>query len=138
LQDQRPGEVNLSKPKAGNRRRKDEPVTFETVRQLALALPGVEEGKAYGTPAFRVGGKFLVRHREDDEIAIRVGFAAREVLMGTDPDTFYISEHYLRYPAMLIRLSRVDREDLRRLLEEAWRSYASKRMLAAFEESGTR
>ena len=128
----------MSKPKAVNRRRKGEPVTFETVRQLALALPGVEEGKSYGTPAFRVGGKFLARLREEDEIAIRVEFATREVLMGTDPETFYISEHYLRYPAMLIRLSRVDPEDLRKLLEEAWRSYASKRLLAAFEESGGR
>ena len=126
----------MSKPKAGNRRRKGEPVTFETVRQLALALPGVEEGKSCGTAAFRVGGKFLVRLREEDEIAIRVEFATREVLMGTDPETFYISEHYLRYPAMLIRLSRVDPDDLRRLLEDAWRSNASKRLIAAFEASG--
>jgi len=130
--------VNLSKLKAGKRRRKGEPVTFETVRELALALPGVEEGKAGGTPAFRVGGKFLLRLREADEIAIRVEYAAREVLMGTDPETFYISEHYLKYPAMLIRLSRVDREDLRKLIEDAWRRNASKRLLAAFEEPNER
>jgi hypothetical protein len=130
--------VSLSKPRTQNRRQKGEPVTFETVRQLALALPGVEEGKSYGNPAFRVGGKFLARLREEDEIAIRVEFATREVLMGTDPETFYISEHYLRYPAMLIRLSRVDQDDLRRLLEEAWRGNASKRLLAEFEERSDR
>jgi hypothetical protein len=130
--------VTLSKAKTEKRGRKHEPVTFETVRQLALALPGVEEGKAYGTQAFRVGGKFLARLRAEDEIAIRVEFATREVLMGTDPETFYISEHYLRYPAMLVRLSRVDREDLRKLLEDAWRHNASKRLLAEFEENDNR
>ena len=130
--------MNLSKPKAGNRRRGGEPVTLETVRQLALALPGVEEGNSYGTPAFRVGGKFLARLREEDELAIRVEYAAREVLMGADPETFYITEHYHRYPVMLIRLSRVDPDDLRKLLEEAWRRNASKRLLAAFDSEGDR
>ena len=125
----------MSKPKPGNRGRTGEPVTFETVRQIALALPGVEEGKSYGSPAFRVGGKFLARLREDDEIAIRVEYAAREVLMGADPETFYITEHYRCYPAMLVRLSRVDPDDLRKLLEEAWRRNASKRLIAEFEES---
>ncbi len=128
----------MSKPKTRNRGRKDEPVTFETVRQLALGLPGVEEGKSYGTPAFRVGGKFLARLREDGDLAIRVEYAAREVLMGADPETFYITDHYRCYPAMLVRLSRVDPDDLRKLLEEAWRRNASKRLLAAFEEIGDR
>ena len=31
-------------------------VTLATVRRLALALPGVEEGLSYGTPGFRVRG----------------------------------------------------------------------------------
>jgi hypothetical protein len=36
-------------------------VTLETVRRLALAFPGVEEGLSYGTPGFRVRGRFLAR-----------------------------------------------------------------------------
>lgn len=43
--------------------------TFDTVRRLALALPGVEEGVSYGTPAFRVRGKLLARLREDGIVA---------------------------------------------------------------------
>jgi len=35
------------------------PVTLQTVRRIALAFPGVEEGPSYGTPGFRVRGKFL-------------------------------------------------------------------------------
>jgi hypothetical protein len=37
------------------------PVTLATVRRLALGFPGVEEGLSYGTPGFRVRGKFLAR-----------------------------------------------------------------------------
>ena len=40
--------------------------------------------------------------------------------MKADPETFYITDHYLNYPYMLVRLSKVSREDLRELLEDAW------------------
>lgn len=49
------------------------PMNFETVRAVALALPGVEEGTCYGTPAFRVRGKFLLRLREDGEWTMAEG-----------------------------------------------------------------
>jgi hypothetical protein len=35
-----------------------QPVTFETVRELALAPPGVEEGTSYRTPFAYVGGSW--------------------------------------------------------------------------------
>lgn len=35
---------------------KQSPVTFDTIRQLALALDEAEEGSSYGTPGFRVRG----------------------------------------------------------------------------------
>jgi len=108
------------------------PVTFETVRQFALALPGVEEGMSYGTPAFRVKGKFLGRLREDGEsFVIKIDFDEREFLMKADPETFYITDHYVGYPAMLIRLSKVHPEELRRLIEQAWRRLAPKKLVAA-------
>ena len=128
----------MSKLKTRSRPRNTEPVTFETVRQLALALPGVEEGKSWGTPAFRVGKKFLARLREDGDLVVRVEFAAREVLRGAAPETFHITDHYRDYPAVLVRLSKVDPDDLRDLLEEAWRRNASKKLLAEFEESRDR
>ena len=43
---------------------------MKTVRRIALAFPGVEEGPCYGTPGFRVRGKFLARMKEDGETAI--------------------------------------------------------------------
>lgn len=34
-------------------------IDFETVRQLALALPGVEDSTTHGAPAFKLRGRLL-------------------------------------------------------------------------------
>lgn len=104
-------------------------LTFATVRRLALALPAVEEGLSYGTPGFRVAGKFLARLKEDGEtLAVRIDFDTRDALMQSDPDTFFITDHYRGYPALLVRLETVGETRLRRLLEEAWRFSAPARL----------
>lgn len=126
----------MSKSLAPKGRRKKKPVTFDTVRQLALALPGVEERTSYGTTAFKVGGKLIARfHQDGESLAVKVEYAAREVLMGVNPKTFYITDHYRCWPWMLVRVSSVDSDELRGLLEDAWRRLASKRDLAAREMS---
>lgn len=82
------------------------PVTYETVRKLALAYPGVEEETSYGTPALRVAGKFFARLREDGEtLVIRISEPERALRMTIDPDVFYITEHYRNYGAVLVRLA---------------------------------
>jgi hypothetical protein len=111
------------------------PVTFDEVRKLALALPEVEEGTSYGTPAFKVRKKFLSRLKEDGEtLVIRIDFDERDILMAANPETFYITDHYRGYPAMLVRLATVDPDDLRELFEGAWRLVAPKRLVAALDQ----
>jgi hypothetical protein len=108
-------------------------ITFETVREIALTLPGVEEGTSYGTPACKVRGKLLVReHQSLDAFVIRIDIADREILMLEDPETFFITDHYLNYPAMLVRYSTVRRDQLRDLLMQVWRREAPKSLVAAF------
>ena len=107
-------------------------VGFDTVRKLALALPKVAEGSSYGTPALRVAGKFLARLWEDGEtLVVRIDDDTRDALIQADPKTFFITDHYRGYPALLVRLSSVHPVALRRLLEESWRFAAPKRLLAA-------
>jgi hypothetical protein len=129
----RPGELleEVSSQKQKKSSIKKPPADFEFVRSIMLALPGVVEGTSYGTPAFRVARKFLARLHEDGEsLVLGVDYSTREILTGSDPDTFYFTEHYRCYPLMLIRLSRVPRDVLENLLEEAWRRTATKRLLA--------
>ena len=110
-----------------------EPVTYETVRQLALTLPGAEEGTSYGTLACKVAGKLFARQHQDGEsVVIRVDFEEREEIMSADPEKFYITDHYLNYPWMLVRLSKVGRDELSDLLLQSWRRAAPKRLLASF------
>ena len=113
---------------------KTKTVTWETVRQLASTFPGVEEGTSYGTPAFRVRGKLFVRlHDSGESVVVMIDFDERAMRMQADPKACYITDHYLNYPAMLVRLSAVRRDDLRDLLEESWRRRAPQRLVAAYE-----
>jgi hypothetical protein len=111
-------------------------VTFDEVRRLALAFPGVEEGTSYGTAAFRVKGKFMARLREDGEtLAVKCGFEERDLRMKADPGVFFTTEHYHGYPTVLVRLPAVDPADLGDVLGEAWRRQAPKRLVAEFTRS---
>jgi hypothetical protein len=101
------------------------PVTFETVRSIARELPGALEGTSYGTPAFKVGGKLFVRKHQDGEfLVVKMDRAERSMRIRADPETYFITDHYENYPWVLVRLEKIEREDLRELLYEAWRSTA--------------
>lgn len=109
-------------------------VSFDEVAEIALELPGVETGMAYGTPALRVRGRFLARLREDGEsVAIRLPLDEREGLLRAEPETFFITDHYAGHPAILLRLSAASREQVADVLERAWRARASKRAIAELD-----
>ena len=97
-------------------------------------MPGAVEGTSYGTPAFKVGNKLFVRLKEDGEsLVVKIDFDQRTMRMKADPETFYITDHYLNYPWILVRLAAVAPDDLRDLLLDAWRLSAPKRLLADYE-----
>ena len=101
---------------------------FATVRKIALSLAGAEEGMSYGTPAFKVNGELFTRlHQDGESLVVRMDFDQREALMAHDPQTYYITDHYLNYEWILVRLSRVHPDALRDLLRGAWRSAASRK-----------
>jgi hypothetical protein len=98
-----------------------DPVGFDTVRRIALTLPGVEESTAYGVPALKVHGALLAclpahRSAEPGSLVVRVDVEDRAALLSEDPAVYYVTDHYLGYSAVLVRLSRVDPDMLRDLL----------------------
>lgn len=104
------------------------PVSFQTVRKLALSLDKVEESTSYGTPAFKVGGKLFLRlHQDQESLIVRMNFDQRERLIAARPDTYYIIDHYKDYEWLLVRLSRVQQDELWDLIQVAWRSRAPKK-----------
>jgi hypothetical protein len=97
-------------------------VTFEDVRKIALSMTGVSEGTSYGTPAFKAGGKLVARLKEDREsLVVGTTFEEREEMIAAEPGTYYLTDHYLKYPWVLVHLSRVHPDALRDLLARALR-----------------
>jgi hypothetical protein len=99
-------------------------VDFDTVRKIGLTLPGVEQSTAYGSPALKVHRKLLAcvpahRSAEPGSLVVRVDFDDRAELLAAAPDVYYVTEHYLGYSAVLVRLSRVTPDVLRDLLHMA-------------------
>lgn len=95
---------------------------FETVRIIGLALPDVEATTKYdGSPLLEAGGCFmagLATHRsaEPGTLVVRHDVDEREYLLEEAPDTYYVTDYYRRYPVVLVRLARADRDALRELL----------------------
>lgn len=101
-------------------------LTFAAIRRAGLALPGVEEGTAYGTAALKVRGKMIAcvpthRSAEPNSLVVCVGFEDRDALIASDPDTYYLKEHYESYPVVLVRLDRLQPDAVRDLLITASR-----------------
>src|SRR5437870_2324928 len=99
-------------------------IGFETVRELARSLPEVEDGTAYGAAALKVRGKMfacLPSHpsAEPGSLAVRIDFDQRAELLAAAPHIYYVKEHYVNYPVVLVRLARVHPDALRDLLRMA-------------------
>jgi len=101
-------------------------MTFSAVRTIGLKLPQVEEGTTYGSPALKVRGRLLAcmavhKSAEPNSLVVRIDFDQRDFLIAEDPDTYYLTDHYVNYAAVLVRLSRVHSDALQDLLLGAWR-----------------
>ena len=98
-------------------------MTYDDVRKLALQLPNVEEGKSYGTAALKVKKKLFVRLKEEgDVIVLKMPFDQREAMMAEAPEKFFITDHYLNYEWILVRLPEVTAPEMRDLLKVAHRA----------------
>jgi len=108
---------------------------WDQVVTLARAqLPEVELSTSYGTPALKVRGKLFVRLREDEEhLVLFVDFMEREALVQSSPEVFVVTPHHRDWPMVLMRLDRVDPDELRELVIESWRRRAQKRLLAEYD-----
>ena len=64
----------------------------------------------------------MIRLREDGEaFVLACSFADRELLMAEQPEIFYITDHYLNYPWVLVRFATVRADQLADLLQRAWK-----------------
>jgi hypothetical protein len=96
--------------------------SFDAVRRIGLKLPDVEAATKYdGSPVLKVGGAFMVglashESADADTLVVRCDFEDRERMIEDAPDTYYVTEYYVKYPLVLVRLSHVNTDALRDLL----------------------
>ncbi len=119
--------------------------------ELALALPeATKEVSDDGRPTYLVHGKAFCFHRKprpdaidpesgerlDDVLVFRVpDLDVKELLLADPRGVFFTTPHWHGYPAVLIRirdLARVDRDELRELVVDAWLARAKKRVASAW------
>ncbi len=106
-------------------------VDFDTVRKIGLALPDVEETTTWGAPTLKVCGQLLAcvpvnKSAEPDSLVVRVDIGERAHLLEDAPEIYYITDHYVGYSGVLVRLSRIDEGMLRDLLGTAHKFVTSK------------
>lgn len=119
------------------------------VRRIALALPEVREDE--GGPRFRVRGKLIAwpflervepkkpRVERRDVFAFRIsGEGEKEMLLTTEPEKYFTTDHYDGYPAILVRLAAIDDKELTALLADAWRIQAPKRLVKEHGDTSDR
>ena len=105
--------------------------TFKTVEAIARTLPDVELATAWGQPALKVHGKMFAcmaihRSAEPNTLVVMMDFADRDALLEDDPSAYYLKDHYVNYPCVLVRLSRVHPDALRDLVIGAHRFVSAK------------
>ncbi len=106
-------------------------VDFDTVRKIGLALPEVEEATTRGVPSLKVGGKILAcvpsnKSAEPGSLMVRVDIGDRAHLLEEASEIYYVTDHYVGYSAVLVRLSRIEEGVLRDLLGMAYKFVTSK------------
>ena len=101
-------------------------MNFEAVRALGREFPDLEESTMYGSPALKLGKRLVAclaihRSAEPGSLVVRTDFEQRAALLAEDPETYYVTDHYLNHPTVLVRLARVQPDQLRDLLTAARR-----------------
>lgn len=100
-------------------------VDFEVVRSIGTALPDVKDASGSRGTALKIKGQLLAckaihKSAEPDSLMVRISVKRRDELLGQDAQTYYLTDHYAPYPAILVRLPRIKRTSLEALLTEAW------------------
>ena len=95
---------------------------WQDVVAIGLRLPTVEEGISYGKPALKLNGKMLAATTapDTDSFVLHVPIEEKEMLIETDPDTFWETDHYRGWPVVLVRYGTDAGERIAMLLARAW------------------
>lgn len=122
--------------------------TWDDVDRLARELPDVVAGSDTNGLKWEVHKKYFAYERPlRKRDLVELGDAAptgeilglrvadlddKRGLIGSNPDVFFTIPHYAEWPAVLVLLEKIDEEQLREVITDAWLCRAPKRLAAKF------
>jgi hypothetical protein len=125
--------------------------TQSDVRRIALSLPATREDDGYFAFSVLCGKKYKgfawtwreriharkPRVPNAEVLALRVAnLDAKEILLMADAEKLFTEPHYDGFPAVLVRLKKIGRTELRHLLTQAWAAQAPRALLASVSPTG--
>ncbi len=110
-------------------------MNWKRLCELGCELPEVNEGKWYGMPSLKVRTKSFVGLKVTDVAVFRLeSVDEQEFLLETDPEVYFITDHYKGYPAVLARLPKLRVPECRMRLERGWRVTAPSKLVKQFDQ----
>jgi hypothetical protein len=122
--------------------------TRADVRRIARSLPATSEDEDRFAFSVRNGAKDKgfawvwmervepgkARVANPEVLAVRVADdGEKDALIASDPEKYFTEPHYNGFPAVLVRIAKVGRAELRELLTVAWRAQAPRKLVAAYD-----
>ncbi|MHA7282978.1 MmcQ/YjbR family DNA-binding protein [Arthrobacter sp. TMS2-4] len=94
-------------------------VSEDDVRSVCLALPGASERLSWSRPAWFARSLFA---RMWDDTVLTIKTEERDALLASQPGAFFVHPHHEQYESLvLVRLGRIDLEELTELIDESYR-----------------
>lgn len=109
---------------------------YEQVRDWVLALPGGEEVivEEWGHPTLRVNNKMFASGAPGSKtMTVKASKEEQEALLAQSPDVYGVAAYVGRFGWVEVNLSKVDKDELRELVIEAWRRTAPKKLVKEYD-----
>ncbi len=102
-------------------------MTHDEMFDYALSLPETEDSLLFGGRCVRLNGKGIVNAcREPGALSLSLDRDTIALLVETEPETYFLTEHFTGGSAVLVRPERADDDRLREPIGKAWARRATR------------
>ena len=87
-------------------------------RKVMLSIQGTDERLWFNQPSVFIHDRFLAKtHHKESAVTLQVGsMEMRDMMLEAEPELFYITDHYRKFPFVLVRLSALTKTVLKEML----------------------
>jgi hypothetical protein len=105
--------------------------SWDKAEAFALSLPGTVRSTIYNMPMVMIAknrrGFLVTGHEAQTSFAVPLDEGYAEMLLETDPESFWQSQHYAGSSAVLVRYTNADPDRVCEVIEYAYRLASTKK-----------